>query len=60
MFIIKLESVKEKQKQKTRAQLQQENEALAAQVTDLQMALCDVYELATATVGGTGDPAKAR
>ncbi len=53
-FNIKLESVKEKQKQKTRAQLQQENEALAAQVTDLQMALCDVYELAAAvTTGGT-------
>ncbi len=52
MFTIKLESVKEKQKQKTRAQLQEENEALAAQVTDLQMALCDVYELAAATIGG--------
>ncbi len=53
MFIIKTDSVREKQKQKNRAQLQEENEALAAQVTDLQMALCDVYELATAaTMGG--------
>jgi len=50
---IREDSVKEKKKQKTRAQLQQENEALAAQVTDLQMALCDVYELAAATTGGT-------
>ncbi len=51
---IREDSVKEKSKQKTRAQLQEENEALAAQVTDLQMALCDVYELAAAaTTGGT-------
>lgn len=47
-FKIKTESVKAKQKEKTRKQLQEENEALAAQVTDLQMALCDVYELAAA------------
>ena len=51
-FKIKTESVKEKQKEKTRKQLQEENEALAAQVTDLQMALCDVYEAMT---GGDGN-----
>lgn len=46
------DSVKELQKQKTRAQLQEENEKLQAkveslegQLTDTQMALCDVYEL---------------
>lgn len=50
---IREDSVKEKQKQKTKAQLQAENESLATQVTDLQMALCEVYELATATTGGT-------
>lgn len=55
-FKIKTESVKAKQKEKTRKQLQEENEALAAQVTDLQMALCDVYELAAAmTAGGEND-----
>lgn len=54
-FRIKTDSVKEKQKEKTRAQLQVENEALAAQVTDLQMALCDVYELAAAMMGGEND-----
>lgn len=47
---IREDSVKEKKKQKTRAQLQEENEALTAQVTDLQMALCDVYEMVA--VGG--------
>ena len=52
-FKIKTESVKAKQKEKTRKQLQEENEALAAQVTDLQMALCDVYELAATMMGGT-------
>lgn len=48
----KKDSVKELQKQKTRAQLQEENEKLQAkveslegQLTDTQMALCDVYEL---------------
>ena len=51
-FKIKTESVKDKQKEKPRKQLQEENEALAAQVTDLQMALCDVYELAAAMTGG--------
>ena len=51
-FKIKTESVKAKQKEKTRKQLQEENEALAAQVTDLPMALCDVYELAAAMTGG--------
>ncbi len=46
------DSVKELRKQKTRAQLQAENEKLQAkvetlegQLTDTQMALCDVYEL---------------
>ena len=52
---LRQDSVKEKQKEKTRKQLQEENEALAAQVTDLQMALCDVYELAAAMMGGEGD-----
>ena len=53
---LRQDSVKEKQKEKTRKQLQEENEALAAQVTDLQMALCDVYELAAAmTAGGEND-----
>ena len=52
---LRQDSVKEKQKEKTRKQLQEENEALAAQVTDLQMALCDVYELAAAMTGGEGD-----
>ena len=48
----KKESVKDLRKQKTRAQLQEENEMLQAkvetlegQLTDTQMALCDVYEL---------------
>ena len=48
--------VKELSKQKTRRQLQEENEQLRAkveslesQVTDTQMALCDVYE---AMMGG--------
>ena len=54
-FKIKTESVKAKQKEKTRKQLKEENEALAAQVTDLQMALCDVYELAAAMTGGKGN-----
>ncbi len=50
---LRRDSVKEKRKEKTHKQLQEENEALAAQVTDLQMALCDVYELAAAaTMGG--------
>lgn len=46
------DSVKELRKQKTRAELQKENEQLQAkveslegQLTDTQMALCDVYEL---------------
>ena len=46
------DSVKEKQKEKTRKQLPEENEQLWAkveslegQLTDTQMALCDVYEL---------------
>ena len=54
-FKIKTESVKAKQKEKTRKQLQEENAALAAQVTALQMALCDVYELAAAMTGGEGN-----
>ena len=46
------DSVAELRKQKTRAELQKENEQLRAtvdslegQLTDTQMALCDVYEL---------------
>lgn len=46
------DSVKELRKQKTRAELQKENEALKtrlksleSQLTDTQLALCDVYEL---------------
>ena len=46
------ESVAELQKKKSRDELQKENEELKAQVeslegqlTDTQMALCDVYEL---------------
>ena len=54
-FNIKTESVKQKQQEKSRAQLQEENERLAAQVTDLQLALCDVYELAAAMMGGEND-----
>lgn len=49
---IRTDSVKEKQKEKSRKQLQEENERLQAkveslenQLTDTQMALCDVYEL---------------
>ena len=49
---IRKDSVAELRKQKTRAQLQEENEMLQAkvetlegQLTDTQMALCDVYEL---------------
>ena len=52
---LRQDSVKEKQKEKTRKQLQEENEALAAQVTDLQMALCDVYGRAASMMGGEGD-----
>lgn len=52
---LRQDSVKEKRKEKTRKQLQEENEALAAQVTDLQLALCDVYELASSLMGGEGD-----
>lgn len=50
------DSVKELNKRKTRKQLQEENEylrgkveTLEGQVTDTQMALCDVYE---AMMGG--------
>ncbi len=50
--VIRKDSVKEKQKEKTRKQFQEENEQLRAEVdslegqlTDTQMALCDVYEL---------------
>ena len=50
--VIRKDTVKEKQKEKTRKQLQEENEQLRAkveslegQLTDTQMALCDVYEL---------------
>ena len=48
----KKESVAELRKRKSRAELQEENEELRAKVkklegelTDTQMALCDVYEL---------------
>lgn len=34
------------------AQLRQQNENLSGQVTDLQLALCDVYELIETTVYG--------
>ncbi len=51
----KKDSVKEKRKEKTRRQLQEENEALRAkvkaleeQVTDTQLALCEVFEMAAA------------
>ena len=53
------QSVEELRKQKSRAELQKENEALRAQVeslegqlTDTQMALCDVYELLVPEDGG--------
>lgn len=53
---VRVDSVKELQKKKTPEQLAQENEELRGQVatlegqlTDTQMALCDVYEL---LVGG--------
>lgn len=46
------DSIKELKKRKTRAELQEENERLQAkveglegQLTDTQVALCDVYEL---------------
>lgn len=46
------DSVAERRKQKSRAELQKENERLTAQVEsleaqleDTQMALCDVYEM---------------
>lgn len=49
---LRKDSVKELRKQKTRAELQKENEllqekveTLEGQLTDTQMALCDVYEL---------------
>lgn len=49
---IREDSVAELRKQKTRAELQKENEqlqdkvdSLEGQLTDTQMALCDVYEL---------------
>lgn len=48
---LRTDSVKELSQRKTRKQLQEENERLRAkvevlegQVTDTQMALCDVYE----------------
>ena len=56
--VIRKDSVKEKQKEKTRKQLQEENEQLRAkveslegQLTDTQMALCDVYELLDTGLG---------
>lgn len=54
---LRVDSVKELNKRKTRRQLQEENEqlrgkveTLEGQVTDTQLALCDVYE---AMMGGT-------
>lgn len=57
---IRVDSVKELKKQKTTAQLQQENEELKKKVTTLEndldstnLALCDVYEqLLAATSAG--------
>lgn len=57
---VKVDSVAELRKKKTTAQLQQENEALQKKVTTLedqltetQLALCDVYEqiIAVASAG---------
>ena len=57
---VRVDSVKELKKQKTTAQLQQENEELKKKVTTLEndldstnLALCDVYEqLLAATPAG--------
>lgn len=57
---VRVDSVKELKKQKTTAQLQQENEELRKKVTTLEndldstnLALCDVYEqLLAATSAG--------
>ena len=57
---VRVDSVKELKKQKTTAQLQQENEELKKKVTTLEndldsttLALCDVYEqLRAATAAG--------
>lgn len=57
---VRVDSVKELKKQKTMAQLQQENEELKKKVTTLEndldstnLALCDVYEqLLAATSAG--------
>lgn len=59
----KKDSVAELRQQKTKAQLQRENEQLQAkveslegQLTDTQLALCDVYEqIIMATTGGESD-----
>lgn len=59
----KKDSVAELRQQKTKAQLQMENEQLQAkveslegQLTDTQLALCDVYEqIIMATTGGESD-----
>ena len=58
LTVIRRDSIKDR-RQKTRAELQTENERLRAkveslegQLTDTQMALCDVYELAAAMTGG--------
>lgn len=58
LTVIRRDSIKDR-RQKTRAELQTENERLQAkveslegQLTDTQMALCDVYELAAAMTGG--------
>ena len=39
-------------KNRENEQLREKNESLSGQVTDLQLALCDVYEMIEATVYG--------
>ena len=59
---LSIDSVKHLQSQKTREQLQEENEILTAkvgsledQLTDTQLALCDVYEqILTGSAEGGG------
>lgn len=48
------DSVKELQKRKTLEEIQKENELLSIQLTDTQLALCDVYEqlIALASMDG--------
>lgn len=58
---LRVDSVAELRKKKTNEQLQAENEALTkkvtsleAQLTDTQMALCDVYEQIIAVTSAEG------